>query len=386
MLGTAIGDALGGPIEFQPRDAVQRLPNPPKLWRDDEVMDAVARTAAVARLELRAYTPLRPKPESYGQWNENSAPGTITDDTRQKLILLHALNAAERAGAWPIGVRDFAQAYRDWPLTAAVTNHPAYVPLAADWLEEYILAARWVLGERNPRWALPPERLWIGLPTCAGQMALLPLAAVFAGEPERAYRAAYQLAFIDNGWGKDMNAALVAGLAEALVTPADVKSPRAAWDPVLAAMRRTDPYQYGQIRWTHRSVHRWLDLAHKFAREAEGRPARLFATMEKEFQYTTKWEAHVPFVVVFACLALADYDPLAALQLSLEWGHDTDSYAQLLGAFIGALHGPGLFRAQWRDAVTRRLQADNQFDMETECRTLARWHQLARTKELIREN
>jgi hypothetical protein len=53
-----------------------------------------------------------------------------------------------------------------------------------------------------------------------------------AGEPEKAYRAAYALAFIDNSWGRDMIAALVAGLAVALVTPTDPKAPAAAWERI----------------------------------------------------------------------------------------------------------------------------------------------------------
>jgi ADP-ribosylglycohydrolase len=385
IFGTALGDALGGPIEFQPREAVQRLPDPPKVWRDEEVLDAAARAATAGRLRLRPYAPLRPQPESYGQWNTSSAPGTITDDTRHKLILLHSLRAAEKSSRWPMTTRDFAQAYLDWPASPAVAGVPSYPALAADWLEEYQLAARWVLGERDPAKARPTERLWGGLPTCAGQMALLPLAAVFAGEPEKAYRAAYALAFIDNSWGRDLIAALVAGLAVAQVTPVDPKRPTAAWERIKMTILGTDPHGYGKIRWTPRALERWLNLALKLGREARGRPARLFAAMEKEFEHTIKWEAQVPLVVVFGCLALAEYDPLTSLQLSMEWGHDTDSYAQLLGAFIGALHGPQLFRPEWRDAVAARLRADHQVDLEGDCRLLARLNQVSRERAVVQD-
>ena len=34
LLGTFIGDALGGPIEFQGHAEIQASPNPPKLWTD----------------------------------------------------------------------------------------------------------------------------------------------------------------------------------------------------------------------------------------------------------------------------------------------------------------------------------------------------------------
>ena len=80
----------------------------------------------------------------------------------------------------------------------------------------------------------------------------------------------------------------------------------------------------------------------------------------------------MPFVLTFSCLHLANYDPLAALQLSTEWGHDTDSYASLLGAFIGAKHGVGLFPAHLRQPVHQRLIADFGIDLATEAQFLSR--------------
>ena len=110
----------------------------------------------------------------------------------------------------------------------------------------------------------------------------------------------------------------MAGLAQALVTPLEPGGARAAWTNIFNTMRETDPFRFRKIRWTQRAVDRWLNLALKFAREAEGEPARLFAALEKEFAQASKWEAQVPFVVAFACVALAEGDPLAALQLTQE--------------------------------------------------------------------
>jgi ADP-ribosylglycohydrolase len=382
MIGSAVGDALGGPIEFQEAAKVKLLPTPPKQWQESEIFDAPARQAAAARLTLRSYRELRPAPESYGQWPQNAEPGTVTDDTRHKLVLLLALHTAADRNR-PLDARGLAQAYLDWPATPAVTAHPGFAPLAADALEEYSFSARWVVGERNPAVARPPERLWNGIPTCCGQMGLLPLAALFPGQPEEAYRAAYHLAFFDNGYAKDMNAALVAALSVALVTPVDPASPRPAWQTVLAALRSADPYGHAKIRWSIRQVDRWLDLAHQWSQEAQGRPARFFATLEKEFAYNSKWEAQVPFVVVFGCLALAEYEPLPALQLCLEWGWDTDSYAQLLGAFIGALYGPEIFAAAWREAVENRLRLDHAVDLAQESAFLDRLRTGASRRPLV---
>lgn len=370
LLGGYLGDALGGPLEFQDAAKLQTLPDPPKRWRDDEVLDAPARAAAAARLRLRPYAPLRPASESYGQWGSNCPPGTVTDDSRHKLVLLHALRTAGPAGGGTPDVRGLAQAYLDWPSRPVIAENPEFRRQCADWLEEWQLAARWVLGERDAARALPPERMWQGLPTCCGQMTLPPLAAVFAGRPDDAYRAAHHLAFFDNGFGRDLNAALVAALAAALGAPSDAAQPRPAWDAVLAALRETDPYRHRKIRWSQRAVDRWLDFALRAAREAEGRPARLFAVFEQEFRHSSKWEAQVPFAVAFGCLALAEYEPLPALQLTLEWGHDADSYAQLLGAFIGALFGPEVFPAALQAPVIARLRADFGEELEAQAALL----------------
>ncbi len=383
VFGSAIGDALGGPIEFQPRERVQQLEHPPKVWQAGEKLDPSARAAAAARLRLRPYGPLRPDTESYGQWNRDSPPGTITDDTRHKLVLLHALHDAEDRVGWPVTVRVLARAYLEWPETKAVLGQPGYEALAKDWLEEWQFAARWVLGERDLKRALPPERMWQSLPTVCGQMTLLPLAAIYAGQPEGAYRAAYKLGFFDNGFGKDLNAAVVAGLSVALTTSIPVDGARSAFEAIFAAMRRTDPFRFGKIRWSERAVDRWLDLALRLARSAQGEPARLFDALEREFAQSTKWEAQVAFVVAISCLEIADYDPLAALQLSLEWGHDSDSYAQLVGAFAGAVHGVSILRTEWAHAVASRLQADHQVDLEQECRFLSRLHRTADQRKLI---
>lgn len=384
IYGSAIGDALGGPIEFQSAEKVHALDHPPKAWRMGEKLDAPARAESAARLRLRSYNDLRPGTESYGQWNPQSLPGTITDDTRHKLVLFHAFHQAKSKGAWPLDVKDLARAYLEWPSTRAVVGRAGYEELAKDWLEEWQFGARWVLGDRDESRSLPPERMWQSLPTCCGQMTLLPLAGMFAGRPESAYRAAYHLGFFDNGFGKDLNAALVAGLAHALNVPSPGESSRPAMESVIRTMREVDPFRFGKIRWSERAVDRWLNLALRLAREARGEPAQLFESLEKQFEHTTKWEAQVPFVVVFACLELAGHDVLAALQLSMEWGHDTDSYAQLAGAFAGALHGAGLFAPSMRNSVADRLRADHGFDLEDECRFMAELHALALERPLVK--
>lgn len=363
LLGSCIGDAFGGPTEFQPLVEATKLPGGPKAWGDDEVMDVAAREAAAKRVKLLPYAPLRPVPEPYGHWQTNAAPGTITDDSRQKFILLDAISSARKDNA-VVTEKRFAQAYLDWPGQRLLDQFPEYNELNQVWLAEYRQAARWVLGERDVRVAKPPARLWTGWPTCAGQMALLPLAAMYPGQPEAAYLAAFEIDFIDVGWGRDLNSGLVAALAAAMTFNVDPTNPATAWEKIRAVLRNVDPYAYKEIPWTQRAADRWLNLANRLAKEAEGRPARLFQGLSDVFSETTKWHAEVPLVVIFACLEIAEYDPMAAWQLTIEWGEDTDSFAQLLGAFLGALYGAQFFPDHLRIPVEERLAIDYQQDLK----------------------
>ena len=139
----------------------------------------------------------------------------------------------------------------------------------------------------------------------------------------------------------------------------------------------------GAIPWTPRSVHLWLDLADSFVVRSQGQPALLFDILNEETKYDIKWEAHVPFVEIFSVLKICDYDPLAALQLSIEWGHDHDSYAQLLGAFIGALHGEGLLRPAWKATIAERLKADYSEEVEEWTELLMEIRRQGEAKALI---
>ena len=185
-----------------------------------------------------------------------------------------------------------------------------------------------------------------------------PLAAIYPGQPEKAYLAAYNLAYFDNGFAKDMNAALVAGLSVALTLDAAEMSNEKIWTTIIAAMKNTDPYAYNKVPWCDRSVTKWFYLSDLFVKEANGSPAKLFQRMDEQFKYDAKWEAQVPFTVIFSALKICNYNPLAALQLSIEWGNDHDTYPQLLGAFIGAIYGPDIFNQEMRTTLTKRLQLD----------------------------
>ena len=384
LLGTLIGDALGGPIEFQGHPEIQATPNPPKLWKQGEYMNEVEIKKAGERIYFREYKFLRPVPEPYAHWSIHAAPGTVTDDSRHKIILMHMLRNALKKNQWPVTDKALGKAYFDWSRSKTIQKHTGYDTLCTQWLGESFKAINWLLGSRQIGKAYPLERLWNALPTCYGQMALTPMAALYPGEPEKAYLSTYKLAYFDNGFAKDMISALNAALSVGLTLDPSAMTNEQLWNTIFDTMIQTDPYAYMEVPWSERAVVRWLNIADQYVKEAKGSPAKLFELLEKEFLYTTKWEAQVPFVVIFAAVKICKYDPLAALQLSIEWGWDHDSYAQLLGAFVGAIYGPEIFTDELKNTVSKRLIADYDERIEEWVSTLMNIRSIGKKRELVR--
>ncbi len=339
LLGSAIGDAAGAPYEFF-------YPAQRSQWASSSTpLTSEGIQGLTSSFGLHSHFR---KASSYAHWVDYAPAGTITDDTRLKIILMNTLRHHPQPTASA--------------LASEILNFPKRLPvqvpnLCKSWLSEFSKAARWQLDIKEGEEALPSERLWAGIPSMAGQMALLPLAAMNPDDLPGTYKLAWELDFLDHGLARDINAAVVTGLAAAL-------QPGASWTSIEQAMRDTDPYGYGKATYGQRALNRWLDFAHKAVKRAQGSPQKLFEILENELEAKVWWECWVPVVVVFALAEVANYQPLAAMQLCIEFGHDTDSYAQLMGAFVGALHGPDIFPEALRSTITNRLRLDFGEDLE----------------------
>lgn len=362
LLGSLIGDAAGGPVEFKSNDELNRwLPNLRAMTADEYKAWAGA-FSKEQRFKLLPYAGIRDEIAPYGPWEEQAAAGTITDDSRHKAVLLSCMRdfiAAADAGretANRMSDRSLAKAYIDYGSTFARRGKDRYAALAVESFTEYVAAARWILGERNLAVANPPQRLWSGIATCSGQMTLLPLAAIYPGDADSAYRAAYAMGFVDVGTGKDINAMLVAGLASAIGDGS--QRPEERWANALEAMRTTDPYRYADVPFAGRPATQWLAFAIDAANRADGVPARLFDILEKEGRAKYYWDAHFTFASAIACLQFAKFNTLEAMTVSLAFGHDTDSAAQVIGALGGAVEGESVFPVEAKQQVARRLKED----------------------------
>jgi hypothetical protein len=168
LIGSAIGDAAGGPLEFV---------KPPlrSYWTTTKKTITGKGIAALAdSFKLRSY----PKnAEPFAQWEPSAAAGTITDDTRFKIILFNTLKNYHGK----LDRENFAEEV----LNFGNRIPGKYKPWFDKWIIEIAYATRWVLGEREN--AYPPQRIWGGIPTMAGQMPFLPVAALYPHNARNAY-------------------------------------------------------------------------------------------------------------------------------------------------------------------------------------------------------
>ncbi|MEM9353700.1 MAG: ADP-ribosylglycohydrolase family protein [Planctomycetota bacterium] len=383
--GSLLGDAVGGPLEFDENDLASR--HMPRL-RDGPHGQSLNRNHIEQLAEtvpLLGYEELRPSTAPYGPWAACAPAGTVTDDSRHKIVLMDALRRARDSGQ-PATRRSLAESYLRFDSHPCIEAHPPYRELNQVGHAEFRLAARWVLGERSPELALPPERIWAGTGTCCGMMSLLPLAGALPGRPEAAYRAAFELGFFDNGNAKDINSALVAALSVAITLEADHRdqaSRRQAWQKLKQVMLATDPFRYEDSPYTKRPVRKWIEFAEEAVRRAAGVPKELFRVFADECRVEHWWESHLIFVIVLACSELCDYEPLATLHVILDFGYDTDSSAQVLGAIVGALFGPGVFPAAMRKTVRDRFRVDYLEDVEEWATVLADLSDRSRLPQVV---
>ena len=358
LIGSLIGDALGGPIEFLSADRVQEVMPGARKWDAEKTLNQELLRELAESLSMESYKTLRPDTAAYGPWKREAPRGTITDDSRHKIILVRALKSALAEGRNEVSAEDLAKALLAFQPRPNKTPNSNLRRLVEEGMREYRYAARWQLGERDPERALPIERLWAGISNCSGQMAMLPLAGLYPGEPELAYRATYRIDFIDAPIARDIVSAINAGLSAVLDPQVDEDAPKDRWRLLLKTIRETDPLRMRDVPFAGRPLDRWLNLADSIVQRAAGRPAKAYELLETDGKPVYWWDAHFTLLVPLTLLKLCEFDPLAAMHLTLDFGHDTDSYAQVLGALAGAVHGKDIFPKSMRVAVEQRLDAD----------------------------
>ncbi len=295
LLGGAIGDALGAPVENW-------------HWRD--IRERHGRVTELLSQPARS---------------RDGGPGQITDDT----TLRHYLCTAIVESGGRVGPEEYAEVW-----LSKLNPDRLYISERLVWEKLRLGMNPWDTGRGQ-------------LLADAAIMSIQPVGIINVGDPTQAYRDAVAVASVhQDGVERDAAATVAAGVAVALLPGSDAGR-------VVATMQEHATFD------VRRLVAAGIDLAERFGGDLDELVERFYATcLDRTFptRVDEQWDPErsvaatsreVLPAVVAVLLACGD-DPDASIVEAASIGRDADTIATVVGCFVGALHGAEALRADWR--------------------------------------
>jgi hypothetical protein len=351
VVGAAVGDAVGAPLEFWESERIAQHPQGTQ-WIDD----------------MLPFVGMETHP--YGLWRKDPPKGTSTDDTRMNQVFIETvikygllinskLLAAEyvdryvnRDQYYP-GYHELSTQQFAWPLTGACGQLGIECPIHPG-VPPYVLRSR-------------AEGL--GIPSLAGLLMVPSAGLLHPGDPETAYKHAFELAYEDVGYAKDATALLAAMVAAGF----DVSlSPREA----IRRGLEVDPFRLGDNWLGKRTMVDRINQFLDFADEAEG-DRDLVMIVSRAVQHLHPFDPIDVLGLPVAACYRANGDPRRAILMAVndrdldEAGkfkryRDIDCTGSVCGALAGALTSGGIddFPADWVAATISANREVHGFDIE----------------------
>ncbi|MFD4375399.1 ADP-ribosylglycohydrolase family protein [Streptomyces sp. NPDC058486] len=333
LLGAAVGDALGGPVEgYTPEQIAERhggrvtgIVGP---WNGDS---------------WRTARPIAPY---------HKGDGHVTDDT----LMTHALIRVYEK------VRDHLDAY-------AVADHlvpelmgtPVWIPeLEAEALplQRIFLAEKWLVARLHYGHNDPREAGAGNIVNCGAAMYMAPVGLVNAADPHGAYAEALDVAGAhQSSYGREAAGVFAAAVAAACVPGA---TPRTVVDTALALAKdgtRAAIEAVAEVACLHRDFESALAPLRRAVAPYDSvgpdyrdpgldarRPSRLHAIEE--------------LPIALGMLLVGEGDYRRTVLGTVNYGRDCDSIATMAGAIAGALHGEAAVPADWAKQVAEASRLD----------------------------
>ena len=339
LVGSAIGDAMGAPTEMWKRKDIQLE------YGYVKDLDTMVRF-----------------PSAEGTWKYNLPAGGTTDDTRwKKLFVKYALEEP-----WPnlsadrfanhivenykadINVLKLTEGFKPGPYEENL--------MKMAWLQEWAIVADAYSKNNMTDYADALSKFYGGEMTCAGMLYSPIIGACTPADPLNAYSTAYDLAFFDNGYARDITALVAAMVSQAFEVNANRSS-------IINVVRTVDPKEYFKSRLVGRASYRFYQIANSIVSESkqltlkdegadfkiprEWQPMDSLTYLQLVHAYTLldKFNQDMPFhsaeifLITITAMMYSDYDFEKTMEFIVNYGRDNDTVAAVAGAILGAYWG-----------------------------------------------
>ncbi|MFJ9036376.1 ADP-ribosylglycohydrolase family protein [Streptomyces sp. NPDC102406] len=333
LVGAAVGDALGGPVEGWTPEAIAERHG----GRVRGIVEPFHKD------DWRTARPIAPY---------HKGDGHVTDDT----LMTHALVRVYEK------VRDHLDAYAvaDHLVPDLITT-PRWIPeLEAEALplQRIFLAEKWIVARIHYGHVDPREAGVGNIVNCGAAMYMAPVGVVNAGNPLGAYQEALDVAGAhQSSYGREAAGVFAAAVAAAYKPDAtphavveDALAPakdgtRAAIEAVCEVASRYDDFEEA-LAPLRAAVAPFDTVGPDYRKPSLGarRPSRLHAIEE--------------LPVALGMLLVGGGDFRQTVLGSVNYGRDCDSIATMSGAIVGALYGEGAVPGEWSAEIARASRLD----------------------------
>lgn len=332
LVGAAVGDALGGPVEG---------------WSPDQIVERhggrVHGIVGPWYEDWRTARPIAPY---------HKGDGHVTDDT----LMTHALVRVYEA------VRDHLDAYAVAEhLVPDLMTNPRWIPeLEAEALplQRIFLAEKWIVTRLHYAHADPREAGNGNIVNCGAAMYMAPVGIVNAGNPAGAYAEAVDVAGAhQSSYGREAAGVFAAAVAAACLPGATAAS---VVDTALALAKdgtRAAIAAVAEVASRHRDFESALaplraavapydSVGPDYRAPSLGarRPSRLHSIEE--------------LPIALGMLLIADGAYETSVLGAVNYGRDCDSIATMAGAIAGAMGGEAVIPAAWSKQVAEASRLD----------------------------